>query len=81
MTPAQPLDLFMSWKPIDSFKDRMSCPPVHFQRETTCKWRIVGTCFKSTEKGKKEGGYTVCIGLQTTKSLLFLSSGKATLGF
>lgn len=45
--------VFMIWKPTDSLKDRISCPPFYVQREVTFKQRILGKSFKSTEQGKK----------------------------
>lgn len=68
----------MSWKPTDSSKNRISCPPVYFQRKASFK-QILGTIIQKHISGKERiMMHCACIALYATKSL-FLSFGKAPL--
>lgn len=71
--------VYMSWKPTDSSKDRISCPPVYFQRKVSFKQRILGKMIQKHISGKERiMMHCVCVALYATKSL-FLSFGKAPL--
>lgn len=68
----------MSWKPTDSSKNRISCPPVYFQRKASFK-QILGTIIQKHISGKERiMMHCACTALYATKSL-FLSFGKAPL--
>lgn len=68
----------MSWKPTDSSKNRISCPPVYFQRKASFK-QILGTIIQKHISGKERiMMHCACRALYATKSL-FLSFGKAPL--
>lgn len=71
--------VYMSWKPTDSSKNRISCPPVYFQRKPSFKQRILGKMIQKHISGKERIMiHCACIALCATKSL-FLSFGKAPL--